>query len=116
MPSYSEMGATAVLSKIQIAEASGTVWVTKSLPATDSPVIVANALAAPQQRNGLLTIPIRLINLSAETVTLHKGVKMDRVDPFTVVAGVDHLMDLHDIPTANSTDPHVEEVLWGMVQ
>jgi len=119
MPSDSEMEATAVLLKIQIAEVSGTVWVTESLSATGTPVIVANALVAPQQRNGSLTIPIRLINPSAETVTLRKGVKivqLDRVDPSAVVAGVDHPVELHDIPTANSTDPHVEEVLWGMVQ
>ena len=70
------MEATVVLSKIQIAEASGSVWVTEPLTATDSPVIVANALVASQQKNGLLIIPIRLIYPSAETVTLRKGVKI----------------------------------------
>jgi len=73
---YSGMEATVVLSKIQIAEASGSVWVTEPLTATDSPVIVANALVASQQKNGLLIIPIRLIYPSAETVTLRKGVKI----------------------------------------
>jgi len=45
-----------------------------------------------------------------------QGCQIGSGNPSTVVAGVDHLVELHDIPTANSTDPHVEVTLWGMVQ
>ena len=61
-----------------------------SLP-KELPVIVANALVEPLESNKEITVPIRLINPSADSVTLHKGstvAHVTRLDPTSVMANV----------------------------
>ena len=116
IPPYSEIEATAEVAMLKHTVASGTVWVTESFHTTDLPVIVANALVTPQQDNGTVTIPLRIINPSADAVTLHKGTKVaqiDRTDPSAVVAGIDQPTKPCD---SSDLDPQVKEVLWSMVQ
>ena len=54
-------------------------------------VIIANALVKPVKNNKEITVPIRLINPPADSVTLHKGstvVHVTKLDPASMVANV----------------------------
>ena len=56
-------------------------------------IIVANALVKPTDSNKEITVPIRLINPSTDSVTLHKGSTVacvSVIDPSNVVENVNH--------------------------
>ena len=80
-----------------------------SLP-NELPVIVANALVEPIKSNKEKTLSIRLINPSADSVTLHKGsivAHVTKLDPASMVANVtSELTEFHSdvTPAVNTTE------------
>ena len=75
-------------------------------------------MATPQQQNDVMTVPVRLLNISTCSVTLHKGMAIacaSMPEPLTtcvVAAGTTEAAkdpDLH-IPHAH------QEILWEMVE
>lgn len=77
-----------------------------SLP-KELPFIVANALVNPRESNKEITVPIRLLNPSTDSVTLHKGstvAQVTRLDSASVIANV----------SSESTDFH-PDVTPGVV-
>ena len=88
--------------------------VVEAAPLKELPVIVANVLVKPIESNKEITVPIRLINPSADSVTLYKGsrvARVSRIDPSNVVANVN--------PKLPDTHPDVSkaelEMLWELL-
>lgn len=82
------------------------------------PVIVANAVVKPIESNEEITIPIRLINPSADLVSLRKGTTIAHVtklDPCSMVATVNsETTGPHpDVPPGVTTTE--QELLWELV-
>jgi len=66
-------------------------------------IVVANALVIPQSCNQVTCIPVRVINPSVESVSLHKGSTVahaTQIDPSNVVANVspEPVVDLNSLP------------------
>ena len=82
------------------------------------PMNVANALVKPRESNKDITVPIRLINLLEDSVTLHKGSTVacvTRLDPDSVMANVNsQFTGIHPdvIPGVKTTE---QQWLWELV-
>ena len=96
--------------KVKSESVSADIYLVEAAPIKELPVIIAKFI----ESNKEITVPIRLINPSADSVTLYKGSTVARVsgiDPFNVVANVD--------PKPQETHPNVskaeQEMLWELV-
>ena len=96
----------------------GCVLLVEDLASSSNKFVAANAVATPQQHNDVATVPAQLLNISTDSVTLHKGMVMacaSMPEPLTtcvVAAGATEAVkdpDLH-IPHAH------KEILWEMVE
>jgi len=103
-----------VMVKVKSELVSADVCLVEAAPLKELHIIVANALVKPIESNKEITVPIRLINPSAESVTLYKGSTVacvSGIDPSIVVANVN--------PNPSDTHPDVskaeEELLWELV-
>ena len=103
-----------IMVKVKSESVSTDVCLVEAAPLKELPVIVANALVRPIESNKEITIPIRLINPSSDSVTLYKGSTVARVsgiDLYNVVANINPKPpDTHsDVSKAE------QELLWDLV-
>ena len=103
-----------VMVKVKSESVSTDVCLVEAAPLKELPIIVANALVKPIESNKEITVPIRLINPSADSVTLYKGSTVacvSEIDPSNVVANIN--------PKPPDTHPDVskaeQELLWELV-
>jgi len=80
-------------------------------------IVVANALVTPQWNNEISSVPVRLLNTSAESVNLHKGKAVACASTFceplsTTVASTTETS--HEATL--EVTPKEREILWGLVE
>ena len=116
LPPLSEIEVLAKLPAEVAAPIHSSICLVEALPRA-TPILVANALVTPLVGNEMTTLPIRLINPTAEPVTLHKGstvAHVIQVDSSAVIANVDS-----DATSQASTPLEVptdhQEALWELV-
>ena len=81
------------------------------------PITVANAVVVPKQAemdNQLYCLPVRIINPSSENVTLHKGMRVARLEQIQDPDCVAGMREMFQDDTSVSTE--MQELLWTLVE